>query len=151
MIKRLFILLLFFLFTNLAFAKQIKIVSDKLEIVRDNNISTFSGNVYAFEDNLMIWSDKLILISSEDEKTIEVIDALDNVRILRDELSINGDKAKYNPNKDTLIVFGDVKVKQNENIILCDEIIIDLANSSSIMKSKSIKRVEALIITDDKN
>ena len=151
MVKRLFILLLFFLFNNFALAKQIKIISDKLEIVRDDNISIFSGNVYAFEDDLKIWSDKLILVSSENEKKIEVINAQDNVRILRDELSINGDKAKYNPNKDTLIVFGDVKVKQNENVILCDEIIIDLANSSSIMKSESAKRVEALIITEDKN
>ena len=67
------------------------------------------------------------------------------------ELSINGDEANYDPIKDTLIVIGDVKVKQNDNIVLCDEIVIDLVNSSSIMKSDSAKRVEALIITENKN
>tara|TARA_Y200000002_G_scaffold303839_1_gene259369 strand:+ start:680 stop:1135 length:456 start_codon:yes stop_codon:yes gene_type:complete len=151
MMKKIFVLFIFFIFTNYTNAKQIKVTSDKLEIIRAENISIFSGNVYALEDNLMIWSDTLILTSSEDEKTIEAIDALSNVKILRDELSINGDEANYDPIKDTLIVIGDVKVKQNDNIVLCDEIVIDLVNSSSIMKSDSAKRVEALIITENKN
>ncbi|MFL2900568.1 MAG: hypothetical protein ACJZ62_02590 [Candidatus Pelagibacterales bacterium] len=85
------------------------------------------------------------------KKTIEEIDALNNVRILRDELSINGNQAKYNPNNKSLIVIGEVKVEQDGNIILCDEIVVDLESSSSIMKSKSTKRVEALIIAKDKN
>ena len=151
MMKKIFVLFIFFIFTNYTNAKQIKVTSDKLEIIRAENISIFSGNVYALEDNLMIWSDTLILTSSEDEKTIEAIDALSNVKILRDELSINGDEANYDSIKDTLIVIGDVKVKQNDNIVLCDEIVIDLVNSSSIMKSDSAKRVEALIITENKN
>ena len=40
---------------------------------------------------------------------------------------------------------------QNENNILCDKIIVDLENSSSIMMSESTKRVEALIISEDSN
>ena len=148
MIKNIFLILLFVQFSNNAYAKQLNVTSDKLEIVRTNNTSVFSGNVYAFDDNLMMWSDKLIVTSSKDEKTIKIIDAFSNVKILNNELSIQGDKAQYNPNKNTLIVLGEVKVKQNENIILCNEIIIDLANSSSIMKSKPTKRVEAIIFSE---
>ena len=151
MIKSLFIILLFSLISFVSNAKQIEITSDKLEIMRTSNISTFSGNVYAFENSLKIWSDKLIVTSSEDGKKVDSIDAISNVKILRDELSINGNIAKYNPNKNSLIVLGEVTVKQNGNIILCDEIVIDLENSSSIMKSASSKRVEALIINENKN
>ena len=151
MIKSLFLILLFSLISFVSNAKQIEITSDKLEIMRTSNISTFSGNVYAFENSLKIWSDKLIVTSSEDGKKVDSIDAIGNVKILRDELSINGNIAKYNPNKNSLIVLGEVTVKQNGNIILCDEIVIDLENSSSIMKSASSKRVEALIINENKN
>ena len=151
MIKSLFLILLFSLISFVSNAKQIEITSDKLEIMRTSNISTFSGNVYAFENSLKIWSDKLIVTSSEDGKKVDSIDAISNVKILRDELSINGNIAKYNPNKNSLIVLGEVTVKQNGNIILCDEIVIDLENSSSIMKSASSKRVEALIINENKN
>ena len=144
-----FLIFLFFLIFNTAYAKQIKITSDKLEIMRINNISIFSGNVYALEDNLEMWSEELIITSSKDQKTIREITAQSNVKILREGLSINGDEARYDPINNELFVFGDVKVTQNKNIILCDEIIVDLENSSSIMKSESTKRVKASIFTKE--
>ena len=151
MLKNILIISLCFFFISIANAKQIKIESDKLEIIRTENISIFSGKVYALEGNLEIWSEKLIVTSSEDENEIREINAYGNVRILREELSINGNEAKYSPNKNTLVVFGEVKVMQSKNIILCDKIVVDLKNSSSIMSSNSTKRVEALINNKNKN
>ena len=145
MLKNFFITFLFILFTNSANAKQIKIISDKLEIIRAENISIFSGNVYAVEDNLSIWSEELIMTSSKNEKEVKEINAHGNVKIVREELSINGDKARYDPIQNKLFVFGKVEVLQNQSIILCDKIIVDLENSSSIMISDPNKRVEALI------
>ena len=151
MLKNILIISLCFFFISIANAKQIKIESDKLEIIRTENISIFSGKVYALEGNLEIWSEKLIVTSSEDEKEIKEINAYGNVKILREELSINGNEAKYSPNKNTLVVFGEVEVMQSKNIILCDKIVVDLKNSSSIMSSNSTKRVEALINNKNKN
>ena len=148
MLKNIFITLLFILLTNSANAEQIKIISDKLEIIRTENISIFSGNVYAMEDNLEIWAEKLIITSSKDEKKVKEINAHGNVKIVREELSINGDKARYDTIQNKLFVFGEVEVLQNQSTILCDKIIVDLENSSSIMSSDSNKRVEALIINE---
>ena len=149
MIKNIFFIFLILLYSSSSFANKINIISDKLEIVRSKNVSIFSGKVYALEDNMKIWSDELILTSSKDEKTIKRINAKDNVKILREQLSIIGDEAVYDPLKNELTVIGEVKVSENDNIILCDEIIIDLENSSSIMKSEPTKRVEAIIISED--
>ena len=148
MFKNFLIIFLFIVFINSANAKQIKIISDKLEVIRAENISIFSGNVYAMEDNLEIWSEELIMISSEDESEVKEINANGTVKIVREELSINGDKARYDPIQNKLIVFGKVEVLQNQSVILCDKIIVDLENSSSIMSSDSNKRVEALIINE---
>jgi lipopolysaccharide transport protein LptA len=148
MLKNIFITLLFILLTNSANAEQIKIISDKLEIIRAENISIFSGNVYAMEDKLEIWSEKLIMTSSKDEKEVKEINAHGNVKIVREELSISGDKARYDPMQNKLFVFGKVEVLQNQSIILCDKIIVDLEDSSSIMSSYSDKKVEALIINE---
>ena len=149
MFKKFFITFLLILFTNSVNAKQIKIVSDRLEIIRAENISIFSGNVYAMEENLEIWSEELIMTSSKDENEVKEINAHGNVKIIREELSINGDKARYDPIQNKLFVFGEVEVLQNQSTILCDKIIVDLENSSSIMSSDSNKRVEALIINED--
>ena len=145
MLKYFLVSFLFILLINSANAKQIKIISDKLEIIRAENISIFSGNVYALENNLEIWSEKLIITSSKDENEVKEINAQGNVKIVREELSINGEKARYDPIQNKLFVFGKVEVLQNQSIILCDKIIVDLENSSSIMSSNSNKRVEALI------
>ena len=148
MFKNFLIALLFIIITNSVNAKDIKIISDKLEIIRTENISIFSGNVYAVEDDLKIWSEKIIMTSSLDEKKVTEINAHGNVKIVREELTINGDKARYDTIQNKLIVFGKVEVLQNQSIILCDKIIVDLENSSSIMISDSNKRVEALIINE---
>ena len=149
MFKNFFITLLFIVSITSANAKQMKIVSDRLEIIRAENISIFSGNVYAMEDNLEIWSEELIITSSKDENEVKEINAHGNVKIVREELSINGDKARYDPIQNKLFVFGEVEVLQNQSTILCDKIIVDLENSSSIMSSDSNKRVEALIINEN--
>ncbi len=146
MLKIFFITLFSILFINATNAEQIKIISNKLEIIRAENISIFSGNVYAIEGNLEIWSEKLIMTSSNDETEVEEINAHGNVKIVREELSISGDRAQYDPIQNKLIVFNKVEVIQNRSIIMCDKIIVDLENSSSIMSSESNKRVEALII-----
>ena len=143
-----FITFAFILLINSANAKQIKITSDKLEIIRAENVSIFSGNVYAIENDLEIWSEKLTMTSNKDETEVKEINAHGNVKIVREELSINGDKARYDPIQNKLFVFGKVEVLQNQSIILCDKIIVDLENSSSIMSSNSNKRVEALIINE---
>lgn len=149
--KNILILCLFFQFASVVYAKEIKIVSDNLEIIRTDSISIFSGNVYAIEDDLEIWSDKLMITSSIDETTIEEINAEKNVKIIRQELVIEGKKAKYDPIKNILTVVDDVKVSQNGNNIFCDKIIVDLENSSSIMKSGSTNRVKAVITSKNTN
>ena len=148
MLKIFFITLFSILFINATNAEQIKIISNKLEIIRAENISIFSGNVYAIEGNLEIWSEKLIMTSSNDETEVEEINAHGNVKIVREELSISGDRAQYDPIQNKLIVFNKVEVIQNQSTIMCDKIIVDLENSSSIMTSVSNKRVEALIINE---
>ena len=148
MFKNFFITFLFILFINSANAEQIKITSDQLEIIRAENVSIFSGNAHAVKDNLEIRSEKIIVTSSKDEKEVKEIKAHGNVKITREELFINGDKARYDPIQNKLFVFGKVEVLQNQSIILCDKIIVDLENSSSIMISDPNKRVEALIANE---
>ena len=82
MFKKFFVTILFILFVNSAKAKQIKIISDKLEIIRAEHISIFSGNVYAVEGNLEIWSEELIVTSSKDENEINIFFDINNFNLI---------------------------------------------------------------------
>ena len=148
MLKYLFYLIIFNLTFTFAQANEIKINSDKLEVDRINNISIFSGNVYAFNQEIKIWSDMIILKFNKDENEIQELNAENNVKIINQGVTASGERGVYYPRSDILNIYGNVEVIENNNYVKCDELFLDLKNSTSIMKSNSSKRVEALIINN---
>tara|TARA_B100001248_G_scaffold256425_1_gene237441 strand:+ start:306 stop:755 length:450 start_codon:yes stop_codon:yes gene_type:complete len=129
-------------------SSELKIISDILEVDRIKNLSKFSGNVYAQNDNLEIWSDEMIISFNEDEDKVNRINAKKKVKIIKENFTGTGDKGVYYPDSDILTMRGNVEVFENDNIIKCDELFMDIKNSVSIMSSDSTNRVEAYIINN---
>ena len=118
-------------------------------IDRETNISTFSGNVYVDEKNMKIWADQLIVKLNYDEDEIEEIFAKNNVKIIRDNIKATSEIGYYYPLIDEIKMLENVEVTEDNNIVKCDELVIDIKNSISIMSSSSDKRVEATIINNN--
>ena len=123
----------------------IKVSSDKLNVYRDNNISVFSGNVYAEDDKIKLWSDKISMFYDETEKSVYEIVAENNVKIIVNGVTAFGNYSKYKVDNEELLLEGDVVVVEKDNKIKSDQLILDLANSTSIMTAKSNSRVTAQI------
>ena len=138
--------LIFLLLASMSNSKEINISSDKLVIDRENNISTFSGNVYAFEKDLEIWADQLTLKFNYEKNEVEEIYAEQNVKIARGNIIATGNTGFYYPSNNEIKMLNEVEVKENENFVKCDELVLDITNSISIMKSRSKSRVEAIIV-----
>ena len=118
--------------------------SDKL-IIRDNPLSSeFIGNVYARNDVNHFWGDK-ILIDYDDNKKIEIITIIGSVIIKRLNEEVTGDKAVYNLKSEKIKVSGDVMVIKDGNILNGNELIVDLINSTSIIKSDMNKQVSVKV------
>ena len=143
-----YILVLSLLLTNNLLSKELKITSDFLEVDRNNKVSIFSGNVYAFNSEIKIWSEKLKIIFDNNENEIHRLDAENKVKIINQGITATGETGIYYPDSNTLDLFGNVEVVENNNVVKCDKLILDMKNSISIMESNSSKRVEALIITN---
>ena len=129
-------------------ASELTINSNVLEVDRDNKISIFSGNVYAYNQDIKIWSEKISVKFKDNEKEIEELNAENKVKIINKGITATGKIAVYDPNKNILNMYGNVEVIENNNFVKCEELFLDLKNSISIMKSSSIKRVEAIIINE---
>ena len=138
--------LIFLLLASISNSKEINISSDKLVIDRENNISIFSGNVYAFEKDLEIWADQLTLKFNYEKNEVEEIYAEQNVKIARENIIATGNTGFYYPANNEIKMLNDVEVIENENFVRCDELILDITNSISIMRSKTKSRVEAIIV-----
>ncbi len=128
-----------------AHSDTIKVSSEKLNVYRNNNISVFSGNVYAEDETIKLWSDKISMFYDETEKSVYEIVAENNVKIIVNGVTAFGNYSKYEVDKEKLLLKGDVVVVEKDNKIQSDQLILDLANSTSIMTAKSNSRVTAQI------
>ena len=130
------------------YSNEINVSSKKLEVDKTNNVSTFYGDVYVLEKDIEIWADKLTIKFSFDNNKVEELLAENNVRIIREGITATGQKGVYNPSLNEVKMFRNVQVVENNNIVNCDELILDIKNSISIMRGNNNKRVEAQIISD---
>ena len=130
--------------TNL-FAKEIKVTSDTLEVDRKSNISTFIGNVYVHEKKIEIWSDKLIVKYNIDKNEVRELYVEQNVKIIRENIIATGKKGVYYPETGILKMYENVEVVENDNYVKCDELTLDIENSTSIMRGGTQNRVQAYI------
>ena len=138
-----FVICVFNLIT--AYSDTIKISSEKLNVYRDNNISVFSGNVYAEDDTIKLWSNKVSIFYDESKKSIHEIIAEDNIKIIVNDVIAYGNFSKYQVDKEELLLEGNVVVIEKDNKIQSDQLLLDLANGTSIMTAKSNSRVTAQI------
>ena len=127
---------------------SINIISNQLNIEMNERKSIFTGDVYAHNEKLKVWSDKMIINLKLEKNEIKEILASGNVKIIRllEGSEIYGDNANYSLEEEIIIVTGNVAVKENGNKIMGNELVVDLKNSSSIMKGTDLNRVEAFII-----
>ena len=130
-INSIFILLYFF---SYCYSDEIKIISNKLSVDRDNRVSIFTG-------------DEITLKFKKDEDKIQELIAVNKVKIVKQDITATGSRGIYYPLEEKLQLYDDVEVLENNNSIKCDELILDIKNSTSIMKSVSNNRVEATITT----
>tara|TARA_B100000575_G_C22783727_1_gene464256 strand:+ start:189 stop:650 length:462 start_codon:yes stop_codon:yes gene_type:complete len=146
--KFFFIKILSFIFlvsSNFSYADTLKISSKKLEVLRKEGLSVFTGNVYAVDKTMKIWSEKLSVLYDDKIEKIKEIIAEENVKIIRDDLEAYGDYSSYKPKINEMFLSGNITVIQDNNRVQCDQLTIDLESSTSIMTANNGNRVRVKI------
>ena len=146
-----FLILIYILLIKTAYSDTIQIDSEKLEILKIDGISIFTGNVYAENKNLKLWSDKLTIYYDEKLESIINIIAEDNVKIIRLDLEAYGNQSNYILKNEELYISGNVTLIENKNKIQCEQLFVDLKNSISIMTAGKESRVTAKITRKENN
>ncbi len=140
-----YIIIVSLLLTINSYSNELKVTSENLEVDRENRVSVFSGDVYAYNKDIRIWSERLIVKFDNTKNEIEQLNAEYSVKIIKDEITATGDIGVYYPKSEKLNLLGNVEVIEKNNYVKCDELYLDIKNSTSIMRSNSSKRVEAYI------
>ncbi len=107
-------------------SQPIDITSDKVEAYWKQNLVIFKGNVIARQKDMVIYADSLEVVTHEDGKGIERVIAGGNVKIQQGLRVANCQKAVFYNLDQKLVLTGDPKVSEGDNVVLGDEIIFHI-------------------------
>jgi outer membrane protein assembly factor BamD len=107
-------------------SQPIDISSDKVEAYWKQNLIIFRGNVVARQKDMVIYADSIEAVTIEDGKGIERVTAGGNVKIQQGLRVANCERAIFYNLDQRMVLTGDPKVSEGENIVSGDEIIFDI-------------------------
>ncbi len=161
--KKIFFLLVFILNTFICYAKDggvsftqsffkfspdkpIKISSEVLiitELKRNFYQFDYRKNVTATQDKNKIYSDELIVYYDKNQKKINKIIIIGNVKIKGENAICSCDYGKYYPQDKKIYLKGHIKILQDKNLFNGDELSIDLIKNIATLKGKG-KRINTI-------
>ncbi len=103
--------------------QPIDITSDRVETYSKENLIVFKGNIMARQEDMVIYSDSLEAMLIEGGKGIERVVAGGNVKIQQGIRVANCQKAVFYNIDQKLVLTGDPKVWEGENMVSGNEIV----------------------------
>jgi len=139
-------------------AAPIQIEADHMESDQKNNSVFFSGNVEAKQDDISIHADEVTVYykkkGGQEKKSptgkatkIKKLRAVGHVEITKEGWVAQGDSAEYFESERKVVLNGNTKVWQNNNLVTGDRFIMYLDEGKSIVERDSQKkeRVKAFL------
>ncbi|WP_158269760.1 lipopolysaccharide transport periplasmic protein LptA [Desulfonatronum sp. SC1] len=136
----------------------VKILSDQMDYVQENNTVIFRGNVHVDREDFQIWSDKLtVFMESSGEQgkmsmgpdgsqDIEKLLAEGSVRIERDKQVGTSEKATYWTKRGVVVMEGNPVLKDGESSISGEVITYHLEDNRGVVEGGERQRVQAIFM-----
>jgi len=141
----LYLLIFLISFLKISFSDEIMIESEELIITNEPLTTTFIGNVYAFDNEIKLWSDKILILYTDSESQIDQVKSFGNTKLVRENQEIISENMTYFVIDKKIYAKGNITLTQDENVMKGNELSMDLAKSTSIMKSNENNKVTVKI------
>jgi lipopolysaccharide export system protein LptA len=125
--------------------QPIDITSDRVESFTKDNLIVFTGNVTARQKDMVIYADSIEALIVEDGKGIEKVTADGNVKIQQGIRVASCRKAVFYNLDQKIVLTGEPKVVEGENIVSGEEITFDIEADRVEVKGGSTGRGKARI------
>jgi outer membrane protein assembly factor BamD len=125
--------------------QPIDITSDRVETYSKENLIIFKGNVIARQKDIVIYADSLEAVVIENGKGIEKVVAGGNVKIQQGLRVATCEKAIFYNIDQKVLLTGDPKVWEGDNMVSGDEIVFDIEQNRIEVKGGRSGRGKAKI------
>lgn len=100
----------------------IELKADQLVSDSNNRTATFTGKVSARQGDVTIFADKLTIRYAPETKDVDRVEAFSNVSIIQGNRRAVAQQAVYDTAKGTILLTGNPKVYQGDDILTAKEI-----------------------------
>ncbi|MBI3456236.1 MAG: lipopolysaccharide transport periplasmic protein LptA [Candidatus Rokubacteria bacterium] len=123
----------------------IVIDADRMEAFKREGLVVFTGNVVAKQDNSTQTADRMeVYLDEKGERVVRII-STGSVKIVTEDCRTGtARRAEYYDDEQRLLLLGDAKVWQDENVVTGEEIELLLAEDRSTVKGGSRERVKSI-------
>jgi lipopolysaccharide export system protein LptA len=123
----------------------IVIDADRMEAMRKEGLVIFTGNVIAKQDNSTQTADRMeVYLDDKGERVLRII-STGNVKIVTEDCRTGtARRAEYYDDDQRLLLLGNAKVWQEENVVTGERITIWLAEDRSMVESGTPERVKSV-------
>lgn len=123
----------------------IVIDSDRMEASKKDGLVVFTGNVVAKQDNSVQTADRVeVYLDDKGERVLRIV-STGNVKIVTEDCRTGTAKrAEYYDDGQRLLLIGDAKVWQEDNVVTGEEIEMFLADDRSTVRSGPQARVKSV-------
>lgn len=123
----------------------IVIDADRMEAFKREGLVIFTGNVVAKQDNSTQTADRMeVYLDEKGERVLRII-STGSVKIVTEDCRTGtARRAEYYDDEQRLLLLGDAKVWQDENVVTGEEIELLLAEDRSTVKGGSRERVKSI-------
>lgn len=123
-------------------ANPVQISADQFVVDEAKKEAVFSGNVVLKRTDLTVWAAQVVVIYGEGGlENIQTLTASGGVRLKTSEQDATGDRASFNPNTQIFRLSGNVTVTNSAGTLNGPELVINLADKTSVFSSTGGGRV----------
>lgn len=126
----------------------IDISADHLVVDEQQGTAIFSGGVVVKQEDMTIYAEQLTLHRDQQNQQIARIDASGGVKVVQLDRVGTAREARYDQLEETLVLIGDATLRQGPNSVSGAEIILDLKQNRSLVKSGEDGRVRAVFFPE---
>lgn len=137
--------------------EPIEIVADRLDVYSERKMIVFSGNAVATQAGRTIKAERITIFykdekgprgakkSDGDKGAVERVEAEGLVTIKEGLRVVTGDAAVYEPESQKITVWGGAEMREEENVVKGEKIVVLLNENRGIVEGSQTNRVKATI------
>jgi lipopolysaccharide export system protein LptA len=125
--------------------QPVTVDADQMESMQKEGLVVFTGNVVARQNNSVQYADRTeVYLDQKGERIVRTV-SIGNVRIITKDCRIGTAKrAEYYDAEQRVVLIGNARVWQQDNVVTGDRITIYLAEERSVVQSGNQERVKAV-------